>query len=413
MAAMFNNTLCKKQKNAAGFTILELLMVVAILSTIAYVTFPLLENNTDQVRFDDTRNRLETIRRAIIGDSSRTVNGGPEIRGYVADTGSLPQNIQALMEKDYCTDPQYRTKAACPTSAWVKQGGVCLADFTLSEGSCPVGRWTDKYTYVSEVGLWVGWNGPYLKSSTVVPPTSTAGKKYPAYADGWGNVKDPGSGAVAADSGWRFSIYTDTDPTTTAPLKPEEHLLVQSLGRDGAASTGPVFDADYPEVNYPDVSVSGSPDYYSAGSTFPTPPQRFISSNEYRVKVAEDNSLPSAKASFDITVTFNVKTAGSSKDLCARLIYKENASLNVVNQPSSSPSSSLDLGTTGIKTVTFKLEGPQNPFYLPMGNYALGIYEYDSSPPGSCTDTKLEVKTYTTMPGIPFITAYDWKIEIP
>ncbi len=205
MAAMFNNTLYKKQKNAAGFTILELLMVVAILSTIAYVTFPLLENNTDQVRFDDTRNRLETIRRAIIGDSSRTVNGRPEIRGYVADTGSLPQNIQALMEKDYCTDPQYRDSGSC-TGTWVTQGGVCVDDFTATDPTACGSSWTDKYTYVPEVGLWVGWNGPYLKSSTVVPPANPAGKKYPAYADGWGNVKNLSPGAVATDSGWRRSL---------------------------------------------------------------------------------------------------------------------------------------------------------------------------------------------------------------
>lgn len=42
----------------SGFTLLELLLVVTLLSTTAFMTLSAVENNSDQIRFEDTRNRL-------------------------------------------------------------------------------------------------------------------------------------------------------------------------------------------------------------------------------------------------------------------------------------------------------------------------------------------------------------------
>ncbi len=188
-------------------------------------------------------------------------------------------------------------------------------------------------------------------------------------------------------------------------MVPEEHLLVQSLGRDGVVSTSPVFDADYPAVQFPDIV--GSSDYYSSNIP-PTPPQRFISSNEYRVKVAEDTSTPPTSVSLNVTVDFDVKagtTVPFTENLFVRLIYRAGASLAYKD----SATSAVTFNTTGPQSQTFTFDsssGLPNPFYLPMGDYAFGVYK--SGSPSTLYPSGRKVKNYTTVPGIPFITTYNW-----
>ena len=129
------------------------MLVVTVLSAVAWMSLGVVSNNADQVRFEDTRNRLQAIRRAIIGDTSRTINGQPEVRGYVADMGRLPNNLNEL----------------------VSIGGQT------------------PYAYDSDTKLWSGWNGPYLP-----PGYGSTGR----YLDGWGN--NDGS----SDFGWTYSLNT-------------------------------------------------------------------------------------------------------------------------------------------------------------------------------------------------------------
>ncbi|WDP92771.1 MAG: prepilin-type N-terminal cleavage/methylation domain-containing protein [Desulfobacter sp.] len=147
-------------KSQQGFTLLELLMVVAILSTVAWMTLDTVGNNNNQVRFEDTKNRLAAIRRAIIGDVSRTVNGAPEVRGYVADMGSLPGSLRDL----------------------------------VSQGSHVANNYSATY------GLRVGWNGPYISASSM-----TGGARFP---DAWGN--DDGTD----NYGWQFNVDVGTGDLT-------------------------------------------------------------------------------------------------------------------------------------------------------------------------------------------------------
>jgi len=187
--------------NQRGMTLLELLLVVSIISAVAWMSIGMVSNNTQQVRFDDTRNRMHAIKFAIIGDTSRTINGHSEIRGYVADTGELPANLNALLSKDYCSDPQYTTQTDCTTAAATWHVGQA-------------------YAYVATYGIWSGWNGPYLNASAMVG--------YSRYSDGWGN--DDGSNTF----GWSYDL-------TTTPGA----LTVQSLGMDGAPG-GSDYEGDYP-----------------------------------------------------------------------------------------------------------------------------------------------------------------------
>lgn len=158
--------------------------MVTVLSAVAWMSLSVVTNNADQVRFDDTRNRLAAIRRAIIGDTSRTVNGQTEIRGYVADMGRLPNNLEELMTQG--------TQSAFGEDA--------------------------------TTGLRRGWNGPYL------PPGFGSNGRY---RDGWGNddslanhgwVYSPNAGDLTVQSlgrdgaaGGTAGSYDADYPTAAAP----------------------------------------------------------------------------------------------------------------------------------------------------------------------------------------------------
>lgn len=206
-------------KNAAasgqpGFTLLELLLVVAILSSLALAATTFVDNADDQERFEATRERLEQIRFAIIGDSGRTVNGQAELRGFVADMGRLPGDLKELIEHPLDCNRDGTNEA--------DGNGNGLPD------DC-------EWRLDAATGLWVGWHGPYLGVLA-----NSSGVR--AYRDGWGN------GGAAPNYGWKFEP-TDRD-ASTPPNDFDSTLQVQSYGSDGStanADPGP-YDEEYPSV---------------------------------------------------------------------------------------------------------------------------------------------------------------------
>jgi len=183
-----------------GLTLLELLLVVTILSAVAWMSLGYVNNSTDQVRFEDTRNRLQAIRLAIIGDTSRTLNGQPVISGYVADMGTPPSHLQALLQEDYCEGyPAINAGADCATAG---------------------GTWIDQPTsaFNTTYNLWSGWRGPYLNATELTG--------YSRFQDGWGNPDN----SATNNFGWNYGIDANGD------------ISLQSYGKDGVAGT----DDEYP-----------------------------------------------------------------------------------------------------------------------------------------------------------------------
>lgn len=81
-------------KTQSGFTLMELLLVVFILSALALTSTAFVDNQDDQFRFDDTRRRLELIRQAVVGHDPRTTVAN----GYVAENGILASSIGNLLD---------------------------------------------------------------------------------------------------------------------------------------------------------------------------------------------------------------------------------------------------------------------------------------------------------------------------
>lgn len=159
-----------------GFTLLELLVVVFILCTLALGAVSLVDSTDHGVRDDVTRSRLASIRTAVMN--------------YVADLGTLPENVDALVR----------------TPAGAQAFGFTQPDLFGSTVSLP--------------GLPKGWRGPYLE----LPPRTALDDA--CFRDGWGNVSrdiagNPDTAADALDHGW-----SHLDPTA-------DPFVIRSLGADG------------------------------------------------------------------------------------------------------------------------------------------------------------------------------------
>ncbi len=128
-----------RQREPSGFTLVELVMVIALLGIVAAVAVPKLSSVLDEAKRSATQAEMMALRRAIIGDDSSVSAGHPVSRGYEGDVAALPSSLADLV---------------------TKPGGVAA--------------W-DRYTQT-------GWNGPYVDSGG-------------GYAtDAWGNAYTYNSG---------------------------------------------------------------------------------------------------------------------------------------------------------------------------------------------------------------------------
>jgi prepilin-type N-terminal cleavage/methylation domain-containing protein len=188
----------------AGFTLLEILVVIGLLSILALGASTMLIDEGErfiETRNEETRNRWNALRKAIIGDSNTILNGSPYLSGYVADMGRLPANIDELTAQvyDYDDDGDPNT----PNVDVPAQTQTAYQSYQLST-----------VTPGMTGELSGGWRGPYIYS---------AGSN--AFRDGWDNVGDPSVGLNNPDSynfGWNVTL-TGAAPTHT-------EIFVQSDG---------------------------------------------------------------------------------------------------------------------------------------------------------------------------------------
>jgi len=202
----------KQPKLQHGFTLLELLVVVSLLGLLSLTAVAIFDNAGDQDRFEATRSRLASIRTAIIGDTSRTLNGEPMLSGYVADMGRLPSNIAELLV-------QVDGVLGVSQSAW--------AEYDIDDVS--VG--------VSVVGLtgklYAGWRGPYLFGTPEASGT--------AFRDGWGTEASP---TLVENYDWNV-ILADATGTVVSTGVSATTIAVQSYGTDRLPG-GTEYAEDYP-----------------------------------------------------------------------------------------------------------------------------------------------------------------------
>ena len=82
-----------------GFTLLELLLVVVIFSSLAFMMLANVADDTNQQRYDQTRTRLKTLRQAVVGHHEPALWAAGYMDGFVADTGGFSSSIECFVER--------------------------------------------------------------------------------------------------------------------------------------------------------------------------------------------------------------------------------------------------------------------------------------------------------------------------
>lgn len=185
-----------------GFTLIELLVVVAVLSAASLLAFGVFSEDRTQIRYDDTRQRLQILRRAILGQNGPAT--GAASAGFVADNGALPTDLATLLQAGTLTARAVHSPVFDPKP----DDTTCAND-----GS-------DQITLTDAAAQLVkGHAGDYLGGLAV------NGR----FRDGWGNVSGTDD---AANFGWQAN-YDSVNKT----------LALASLGLDNAVG-GTDFAAD-------------------------------------------------------------------------------------------------------------------------------------------------------------------------
>ena len=277
---------------STGFTLIEMTVVLLLITLMASVAVRETAELGFQTRYEQTKDRLEMIRQAILGNPRQIINGQQAVSGFVADMGRLPDNLHELIHingycfgargwnnkvdcedvgkgnstwKTLCTDNNYTDQNSCETNnaTWLgrKIFGHCFDNVNA------LLAFDDETTCLATVGnVWKpmfygGWNGPYLNISGNPDDAD-------ALTDGWGNQATlatyqsygwtfPQSDAFNQSYGWSFfTLDTLTGNTQDSP-----YLVIQSLGknqqRDNAIPANTDYENDFP----PNINRFGV-DYY-------------------------------------------------------------------------------------------------------------------------------------------------------
>lgn len=129
----------KEPSTSKGFTLLEMVFVVLMISIIATMTTSLFLRGSDAEQFEATRQKMESIRKAILGSNQLDPRGMRTDFGYHGDMGQLPTSLSLL--------------TAAQTPAWA---------------------------YVATYGFGAGWKGPYYSPRYFDP--------YTINTDAWGRA---------------------------------------------------------------------------------------------------------------------------------------------------------------------------------------------------------------------------------
>ena len=210
-------------RDKQGMTLLELVVVIAILAVLMTVALRSMTGVASQSRFEATQRTLDNIQEAIFGPANdHQPDGSRVISGFVADIGRLPQAV--------LTNNPDGTTSLTLNELLFQPNGALPFDVRQATGT----NLTDTSLADPGVSVPCGWHGPYLRLSV--------GEN--EITDGWGvplaNTTTP--------SGTNFLCLTLTNSDN-------EIVSVSSPGADGVQG-GTGYNSD--------LSVTFAPSDYTA-----------------------------------------------------------------------------------------------------------------------------------------------------
>lgn len=261
-----------------GMTLLELIIVIALLSIVALATTSLIVDTGEWKQQQATEDQWLSVKRSILGDNVVDVHHFREYSGFVADMGRLPNCLRELIRPFDCTNDL--------------SAATRLTTFTQDLDS----------------NQWYGWRGPYLG----VPGANE-------YRDGWRNRgRDDNTGNDDdVNYGWLFGTGAPNGTECQNAVVEQEQpgtIILQSCGDDGDVdNTETGFPGDFPYVE-PDgtyIPLVTRHDYQvDLGASWINAPVKVKSSTVGSSSIITANSLR-------LRINYPVFTAGDIPELSA------------------------------------------------------------------------------------------------
>ncbi len=156
-----------------GYSFIELIVVIIIVGIIATVAMRSMRGANDVAKVELTKQRLDRIAKAIVGDPSLVSGGNRTSYGYVGDVGAFPSNLDAL---------------------------------------------------ASNPGGYTTWRGPYIVDDLTPDGSNTRFKQ-----DGWGQTLTYSGGVTIGSSGGGSAITRTISPSASALLYNQVSVTITDL----------------------------------------------------------------------------------------------------------------------------------------------------------------------------------------
>ena len=159
-------------------TLLELLVVVAILAVLATVAIQSTTDIGNQTRYEVTEKSLAAFRDATLGPANQTSpDGNAMITGFIADMGRPPRS-RALVHPELGTLNDLSELYAEGLPGSLKPFGLYPATSANLATTMITGVSNTNLLYDPALRIPAGWRGPYLRK----PSTELS------LVDGWGKL---------------------------------------------------------------------------------------------------------------------------------------------------------------------------------------------------------------------------------
>lgn len=207
----------------AGFTLIEIIVVIAVISILAGTMVPSVVSQMDHHRATATRDEMQAVYRAVVGTPGRD-------DGYLADMGRLPTSITELVRQG--GQPGYGLHLGGVGMGWA--GPYLVGGFT--DGSWLTDAWGRNYIYNASTGQLTsaGRDGARgTRDDITLPETAIPTHRPYSVVVEADSALAPGHPVTLDDETARvYAYYANSGREASVTLTWSDHAFRTPTGRD-------------------------------------------------------------------------------------------------------------------------------------------------------------------------------------